>query len=121
MIHHIERIVLTVTDVDRAIDFYERVLLMTATTQSQQTFMMFGEQSIQFERLGDEMRHHALEGSASFALVSEWSMEQLLQHLRSQQVAILEGPVTTQTAHGSEQFVYVNDPDNNLIKLITRA
>lgn len=120
MICGIERVVLTVADVAQAVAFYERVLQTPRLAQSTNC-VMAGSQCIQFQCLGEEMRHHALEGAAHLCMTTDWTMPALLDHLTQQSVLVLEGPVAQSTAQGHCQTLYLHDLDNNLIELRTYA
>ncbi|MBM6549626.1 VOC family protein [Marinomonas ostreistagni] len=116
MIRGIERVVLTVSNRAQALDFYQRVLQMSRLQQTQDC-VVAGTQIIQFQLLGEEMRHHALEGAAHLCLSTDWGMDDLLQHLDKHAVMVLEGPIKQSTAQGQCQAVFFNDLDNNLIEV----
>lgn len=115
MIKRLEHIVLTVSDVEKASDFYQNVFNMTPFSEAEGSGVKFGDACIIFQTLGEDMRHHALEGSAHFCLQSELSAEQLIQHIEGTNAALIEGPIE---CSGRVMFV-LNDPDNNLIKVLS--
>lgn len=118
MISHFDHIVLTVANIDKAVSFYETVLKMEAITFSdERKAMRFGQQKINLQLLGQELRNHAMEGSGDLCLITNWSMDEVIDHLKACKVTILEGPVTKSGALGPIQSVYFNDPDNNLIEV----
>jgi catechol 2,3-dioxygenase-like lactoylglutathione lyase family enzyme len=118
MISHFDHIVLTVANIDKAVSFYETVLKMEAITFSdERKAMRFGQQKINLQLLGQELRNHAMEGSGDLCLITNWSMDEVIGHLKACKVTILEGPVTKSGALGPIQSVYFNDPDNNLIEV----
>lgn len=118
MISHIDHIVLTVSDIDKAVTFYENVLKMEPITFAEgRRAVTFGQQKINFQSLGDELRNHAMEGSGDICFITNWTMEALQAHLKECQVPILEGPVTKNGAMGEMQSIYFNDLDNNLIEV----
>ena len=118
MISHVDHIVLTVANIDKAVSFYETVLKMEAITfDNGRKALRFGQQKINLQLLGQELRNHAMEGSGDFCLITDWSMEEVIEHLKDCKVNILEGPVTKSGALGSIKSVYFNDPDNNLIEV----
>ena len=118
MIRHIDRIVLTVADINRALAFYERVLQMTPCDTSRDLLVgALGDQKIQFQRLGDEMRNHSLEGSASIGIASDWTIVQVMEHLQQHQVIVLEGTVTSPCPEGEVKRVYFTDSYNNLLSI----
>ena len=118
MITHIDHIVLTVRDIERAVAFYERVLHMTAVTFGDgRRALRFGQQKINLQTLGQETRNFAGIGSGDLCLITEMQTNALLAHLAAENVTIVEGPVTKSGAQGPITSVYFNDPDGNLIEV----
>lgn len=118
MITHIDHIVLTVRDIERAIDFYTRVLKMEAVTFGEgRRALCFGNQKINLQTLGQETRNYAGIGSGDLCLITETPTDALLAHLATEAVPIVEGPVTKSGAQGPITSVYFNDPDGNLIEV----
>lgn len=118
MITSIDHIVLTVRDIDRAAAFYQRVLGMTAVSFGNgRTALTFGNQKINLQTLGQETRNYAGIGSGDLCLVTEMGTADLLAHLASQNVDIVEGPVRKSGATGPITSIYINDPDGNLIEV----
>lgn len=120
MISHIDHVVLTVQDIDRAVAFYVRVLGMEEIEFANgRKAVRFGQQKINFQTLGQELRNHALQGSGDICLITTWPIDVVVGHLREQGVTILEGPVSKTGAVGEITSVYFNDPDQNLIEVST--
>lgn len=118
MITHIDHLVLTVRDTEAATRFYTDVLGMQRITfAGTRTALTFGNQKINLQTLGQETRNHAGIGSGDLCLITEMSMDDLLDHLVKKGVAILEGPVAKSGATGPITSVYFNDPDGNLIEV----
>ena len=118
MISHFDHIVLTVANIDRAVSFYETVLNMEPITFGEgRKAVRFGQQKINFQLLGQELRNHAMEGAGDVCLITNWAIDKVVAHLNACKVIILEGPVTKSGALGPIQSVYFNDPDNNLIEV----
>jgi catechol 2,3-dioxygenase-like lactoylglutathione lyase family enzyme len=118
MISHFDHVVLTVANIDRAVTFYETVLKMESITFGEgRKAVRFGQQKINLQLLGEELRNHAMEGAGDLCLITDWSMEDVVAHLNKCKVAILEGPVSKSGAQGPIESVYFNDPDNNLIEV----
>jgi len=118
MISHFDHIVLTVADIDRAVLFYKTVLKMEPITFANgRRAVQFGQQKINFQLLGQELRNHAMEGSGDLCLITNWTISDVVGHLKSCKVTILEGPVSKSGAQGPIQSVYFNDPDNNLVEV----
>lgn len=118
MISHFDHIVLTVADIDRAVLFYKTVLKMEPISFANgRRAVQFGQQKINFQLLGQELRNHAMEGSGDLCLITNWTIADVVGHLKSCKVTILEGPVSKSGAQGPIQSVYFNDPDNNLVEV----
>lgn len=118
MINRFDHIVLTVADIERAVDFYHRVLKMEPVTFANgRRAVRFGQQKINFQLLGQEPRNQAKVGSGDLCLITNWSLEQVTEHLTAQNVEIIEGPVTKSGALGAITSVYFLDPDQNLVEV----
>lgn len=121
---HVDRfdhIVLTVADVAATCAFYERVLgLRVVTFAGGRKALSFGNQKINLHQAGREFEPKAAAptpGSADLCLVSKAPLDQVIAHLHSCGVSILEGPVQRTGAMGPITSVYFRDPDNNLIEV----
>ena len=120
MISHIDHIVLTVRDIEASVSFFKRVLLMDDSTFANgRRALHFGNQKINLQVLGQELRNHAQTGSGDLCLITAWSMNDVLHHLAAEQVTLLEGPVTKSGAQGPITSVYFNDLDGNLVEVST--
>ena len=118
MISHFDHIVLTVSDIQNAVNFYTRVLCMEEVTFANgRKAVKFGNQKINFQLLGQEPRNVANVGSGDVCLISNWSLQEVIDHLVKQDVRIIEGPVEKSGAVGAIQSVYFLDPDKNLIEV----
>lgn len=118
MISHFDHVVLTVANIDRAVSFYETVLKMESITFGEgRKAVRFGQQKINLQLLGEELRNHAMEGAGDLCLITDWSMDDVVAHLNKCKVTILEGPISKSGAQGPIESVYINDPDNNLIEV----
>jgi catechol 2,3-dioxygenase-like lactoylglutathione lyase family enzyme len=56
-------------------------------------------------------------GAADFCLIASVPLEQVLDHLRAEKIAIVAGPVTRRGAAGQMRSVYFRDPDGNLVEV----
>ena len=118
MITHIDHIVLTVADIEASVSFFKRVLLMQDSTFANgRRALHFGNQKINLQTLGTEARNRAGVGSGDLCLITAWSIEKIIGHLKDQAVEILEGPVTKSGAQGPIMSAYFNDLDDNLIEV----
>ena len=120
MISHIDHIVLTVADIEASVAFFKRVLKMSDSTFANgRRAMHFGNQKINLQVLGQELRNHAQTGSGDLCLITNWQIDDVIAHLNAEAVEILEGPVTKSGAMGPITSVYFNDLDGNLIEVST--
>lgn len=118
MISHIDHLVLTVRDIERAVAFYSRVLKMEPVTfAGGRRALTFGNQKINLQTLGMETRNNAGIGSGDLCLITDWPVKKVVAHLWAEGVAIVEGPVEKTGAMGPMTSVYFNDPDGNLIEI----
>jgi catechol 2,3-dioxygenase-like lactoylglutathione lyase family enzyme len=121
MISHIDHFVLTVRSIDDTCAFYERVLKCRRTdSPGRPVALHFGGCKINVHAHGHSFEpcaKSAAPGSADFCLITEQSMEEVVQHVRAQGVEIEVGPVERNGAHGPMTSIYLRDPDGNLIEI----
>ena len=118
MISHIDHLVLTVGDIEAAVAFYKRALLVTDSTFANgRRALHFGNQKINLQVLGMETRNRAAIGSGDLCLVTAWPLADVAAHLRRERIEIIEGPVPKTGASGAMTSIYFNDPDRNLIEI----
>jgi catechol 2,3-dioxygenase-like lactoylglutathione lyase family enzyme len=82
--------------------------------------LAFGQQKINLHQVGKEFEPKAerpTAGSADLCLISEVPLKNVMEHLRSCGVEIIEGPVKRTGALGAIESVYFRDPDLNLIEV----
>jgi catechol 2,3-dioxygenase-like lactoylglutathione lyase family enzyme len=124
-IDRLDHLVLTVTSIEATIEFYTRVLGMTAVTfDTGRKALQFGRQKINLHEAGREFEPKALRptpGSADLCFITETPMAQVVVHLQGEQIQIIEGPVERTGAAGRMISVYVRDPDGNLIEISNYA
>ncbi len=80
----------------------------------------FGEQKINLHEAGrefDPKAWHPTPGSADLCFITQVSLEQVIAHVKSCGVEILEGPAKRTGAVGSLESIYIRDPDGNLIEI----
>lgn len=120
-IDHLDHLVLTVADVDRASDFYQHVLGMTPIVFGDGRHALeFGDSKINLHRARHEIAPHAAHpkpGSADICLIAVTPLDQVIEHLREMNVPIVEGPCVRTGARGPLNSVYVRDPDGNLVEI----
>ncbi|EAS45073.1 VOC family protein [Photobacterium profundum] len=118
MISHIDHVVLTVSDIEVTLDFYHRALFMEKIAFGNgRKALKFGAQKINLQTLGQEPRNRAQVGSGDLCLITQWNLKEVIAHLMSENVKIVEGPVSKSGAVGEIESVYFLDPDENLIEV----
>ena len=121
MISSIDHFVLTAGDVEATIDFYTRVLGMTAETfGAGRRALTFGDQKINLHQAGAEFEPKArlaTPGSADFCLLSKVPVAEIAEHLAAEGVEVIEGPVEKTGAAGALLSIYFRDPDGNLVEV----
>jgi catechol 2,3-dioxygenase-like lactoylglutathione lyase family enzyme len=120
-IERIDHLVLTVRDIGATCDFYSRVLGMQVVTfGGDRKALRFGRQKINLHERGKEFEPKALHptpGSGDLCFVTEVPLQQVVDHIRSCGIQIIEGPVRRTGAVGPIESIYIRDPDGNLIEV----
>jgi catechol 2,3-dioxygenase-like lactoylglutathione lyase family enzyme len=121
MIDHVDHIVLTTRDKDACIRFYTEVLGMTLERFSENRLALhFGTQKINLHEWGKEFTpraHVAVPGSLDLCFIAAVPLEAVIDQLKKNKIAIIEGPVAKTGAQGPLRSVYVRDPDLNLVEI----
>ena len=117
----LDHLVLTVADVEATCRFYSRVLGMEVVTFGQgRKALQFGTQKINLHQQGREFEPKAARptpGSADLCFLTTVPLSDVVAHLQSAGVAIVEGPAQRTGATGPILSVYFRDPDGNLIEV----
>ena len=112
---------ITAFDLERTIDFYSRVLGMEPITfAGGRRGLAFGRQKINLHQSGREFEPKALKpvpGSMDLCFITETPLAEVVAELKSNGVAIADGPVAKTGALGPMMSVYFRDPDGNLIEV----
>jgi len=121
VISRLDRLVLTVTDLDRTVAFYQHALGMTPVVfEDGRHALEFGDSKINLHLAGHEIAPYAerpVAGSADLCLIAATPLARVLEHLDAMDVPILEGPVPRTGARGLMTSVYLRDPDGNLVEI----
>jgi catechol 2,3-dioxygenase-like lactoylglutathione lyase family enzyme len=120
VIDHLDHLVLTVADIDAAIEFYTAALHMEAVTFQGRKALRFGEQKINLHQAGKEFEPKAARptpGSGDLCFITKTPLDNVIAHLRSKHYSIEEGPVERTGAIGTMLSIYLRDPDGNLIEI----
>lgn len=121
----LDHLVLTVTDAPRTVAFYTNVLGMTEQSfvvadGSTRTALIFGSRKINLHPATSPYKPHAdapTVGSADLCFLTDQSPTQWQNHLRSQGIDVIDGPVPRTGAQGPITSLYIRDPDMNLIEI----
>ncbi len=120
-VDRIDHLVLTVQNIEATCDFYMRVLGMQVVTfGNDRKALQFGEQKINLHEAGKEFEPKARKptpGSGDMCFITSVPLKEVIEHIRSCGVEIVEGPVRRTGAIGPIESVYVRDPDGNLVEV----
>lgn len=122
-IERIDHLNITVADIDRSIEFYQRVLGMRSERMGEgRAALLFGEQKIHLDLAGAPGAAGAMSGEkrmpAHICFVTDTPIEEIAAHVERCGVPIrVQGPRAG--AIGTIQSVYIDDPDNHSIEIST--
>lgn len=120
-IERIDHVVMTTLDIDRTCAFYSKVLGIETTTFGEgRRSLAFGAHKLNLHEFGKEPAPRAAQpkpGSLDICLTTSTKLSDVVAHLRSCEVPIIEGPVKRTGALGQLTSVYIRDPDLNLIEV----
>ncbi|HEX5337024.1 MAG TPA: VOC family protein [Gallionella sp.] len=123
-IDHLDHLVLTVKNIEITTAFYSQVLGMEVITfGGARKALSFGSQKINLHEYGNEFEPKAWQptpGSADLCFMTSVPLSEVISHLASCEVAVIEGPVQRTGATGPILSVYFRDPDMNLIEVSNR-
>ena len=128
----LDHLVINVTDVDRAADWYAKVLGMEIRRfdpgggQPPRVAMHFGQQKFNLRPVGFSKvdwftADHEAAGSDDLCFLTQATPDQVVAHLKACKVAIEEGPCERSGARGTLRSVYCRDPDGSLIEISSYA
>lgn len=124
-IDSLDHLVLTVKDIEATASFYSKVLGMGIVTfGGGRKALPFGLQKIYLHQHGKEFEpkaHHPTPGSTDLCFITSVPLPEVVNHLSSCNVAVIEGPVQRTGATGPILSVYFRDPDMNLIEVSNRV
>jgi catechol 2,3-dioxygenase-like lactoylglutathione lyase family enzyme len=122
-IRSIDHLVLTVSDLEKTIAFYERLGMRREEFGDGRLALRFGEQKLNLHQAGKAIQPHARRptpGSADVCLLVEGSLDAAERELEQAGVAFELGPVERAGAVGPIRSLYLRDPDGNLVELSER-
>lgn len=121
MIDRLDHLVLTVSDIATSCDFYSQVLGMKIVTfGNDRKALVFGKQKINLHEAGKEFEPKASRptpGSADLCFIAREPLTHVMAHLKTHNIAIIEGPLPRTGAAGAITSIYLRDPDDNLIEI----
>lgn len=125
MIDRVDHLVLTVNDIEATTKFYERALgfereFFRGPEGQPRYSLRFGNQKINLQDRATETPTKARVptlGSGDFCLIAAVPLDQVIAHLKKENVAIEAGPVARRGAMGPIRSVYFRDPDGNLVEV----
>lgn len=119
-ISHLDHLVLTVSDIDKSVEFYTRVLGFELMIFNERKALKFGNQKINLHQKGKEFEpkaEHPTTGSADLCFIAETKLDDILSELKQKNIEIKEGIVERTGAEGKIKSIYFRDPDFNLIEV----
>ncbi|HYA94529.1 MAG TPA: VOC family protein [Thermodesulfobacteriota bacterium] len=120
-INRLDHLVLTVNDIEATCSFYKRVLGMEIVVFcGGRKALSFGAQKINLHQKGKEYEPKASKptpGSGDLCFITSVPISQIIAHLNSCGIEIVEGPARRTGAMGPIISVYFRDPDLNLIEV----
>ncbi|MBC5824385.1 MAG: VOC family protein [Candidatus Eremiobacteraeota bacterium] len=117
----LDHVVLTVQDIQRAVDFYVDILGMEREQfDGTRVALRFGNQKINLHQVRLEFEPTAYlptPGSADLCFLTETPLPSVQAGLEERGIRIVDGPVRRTGARGSILSIYVRDPDGNLVEI----
>ena len=117
----LDHMVVTVSDMDRACDFYARVLgAEIVTFGAGRKAVRIGRQKLNLHdaaTAGDPVARSPAVGGADLCILTETPIDQVVRHLESLSVEIIAGPVERSGAVAPLMSVYIRDPVGSLIEI----
>ncbi|WP_138008016.1 VOC family protein [Halalkalirubrum salinum] len=120
-IARLDHFVLTVADIDRTLEFYDRFAGITPITFGDGRHgLLIGDQKINLHEAGENITPRAAEpsvGGGDFCLVTSTPVSELKADLEADGIAIELGPIDRTGARSDLRSIYLRDPDGNLLEL----
>jgi catechol 2,3-dioxygenase-like lactoylglutathione lyase family enzyme len=118
-IERIDHLNITVADIGRSIEFYERVLGMRTETMGEgRAALLFGQQKIHLDLAGATAMSGEKRMPAHICFITETPISEVAAHLEECGVPVrMQGPRAG--AIGTIQSLYIDDPDQHSIEIST--
>ena len=121
MISTFDHVVIATKNLERCLDFYTRVLGMKVENYgANRIALRFGNHKFNVHPPGYEASIKAripTPGSLDMCFLADRPLDEVIAHLKRENVAIEEGPVIRAGARFPIRSVYLRDPDENLIEI----
>ena len=126
MLFNIDHVVITVSDINKSIDFYSNILgmqlqeFLSSTDNVKRKSLIFGKQKINLHEASKPFKPHAnnpIPGTMDICFLSEINIDDWIKIFNKFNVKIEDGPVQKIGANGPIRSIYVRDPDKNLIEI----
>nr|WP_298410410.1 VOC family protein [uncultured Halomonas sp.] len=121
MLTGLDHLVVTVTDIGRAVDFYTRVLGLEARYQeAERVDLVMGDMALRLHRTdtpSSPKASYPTPGSIDLCVRSVLPLQEVQAHLDTLQIPVEEGPVPRRGVQGPITSLYLRDPDGNLIEI----
>lgn len=123
-IERFDHLVLTVNNINKTIDFYQKVLGMEVITFDKNRYALkFGQQKINLHEKENNLMipkaKHPLMGSEDFCLIADCTIDEVISCIEKHSIEIELGPVEQFGALGKMLSIYIRDPDENLVEIAT--
>lgn len=125
-IQQLDHLVLTVGDISITCQFYQsvlgcKVIHFTTTNGDNRCALSIGNhQKINLHSAASPLQpaaRYPQPGSADLCFLTQTPLSQVVEHLHSCSIPIVEGPVERTGSLGSILSVYIRDPDDNLVEI----
>jgi catechol 2,3-dioxygenase-like lactoylglutathione lyase family enzyme len=122
-IKKLDHLVLTISDINKTIDFYHNILGMELVhfgKDNERVALKFGQQKINLHESGKEIEPKAVHpkpGSADICLITSTPIANIIEYLHKNHIVIELGPVERTGALCPIYSIYCRDPDGNLIEI----
>jgi catechol 2,3-dioxygenase-like lactoylglutathione lyase family enzyme len=119
----LDHLVLTVSDPEATVAFYERLGMRRDEFGDGRLALRFGDQKLNLHRAGNTIQPHARRptpGSVDICLLVEGTLDEVERELERAGVVFELGPVPRTGATGPIRSLYLRDPDGNLVELSER-
>lgn len=121
MLSGLDHLVITVTDISRAVDFYSRVLGLDVRYRDRDRVdLVLGDLALRLHWTDTDVSPKAATptpGSLDLCLRSLLPLDEVKRHLEALDVEVELGPVPRQGATGEIESLYLRDPDGNLLEI----